>query len=274
MQSKREDVGLKSDPVRANQIRFNKGQSKSIRNVILNSAPRALVLKAIEAAKKGVNAKMDAFIKAKGLAAAQNYTVGQLKTVGVDEAAILLRTGKDKIAELTLDDLVMLAADYKAIENGDANANELFELRDAKPAAATADLKLKLKAQVGRQETPASEVDATGDLRARHSVARDQVEATPKATDVIGKPGKMPFTYYTGGQTGEYFPHLDGDQRSCNCGPQGRVGTCVHVDAVERFMKGRDQGSGPWSHRTTRPTTGTPATTTTTCCATASSSTR
>jgi len=92
-QSKREDVGMRTDPIRANQIRFNKGQSKAIRNCILNAMPYDLRLKAIQAAKKGVSAKMDAFIKAKGLAAAQNYTVEQLKTVAVDEAAILRKVG-------------------------------------------------------------------------------------------------------------------------------------------------------------------------------------
>jgi hypothetical protein len=99
-QSKREDVGMRTDQLRANQIRFNKGQSKAIRNCILQAMPRTLVLQALQAAKKGVSAKMEAFIKAKGLAAAQNYTVNQLKTVGVDETAILAKVGKDKVAEL------------------------------------------------------------------------------------------------------------------------------------------------------------------------------
>jgi hypothetical protein len=64
MQSKREDIGMRVDPVRANQIRFSKGQSKAIRNCILQAMPRTLVLAAIEVTKKSVSAKMDRFIKA------------------------------------------------------------------------------------------------------------------------------------------------------------------------------------------------------------------
>jgi hypothetical protein len=212
-QSKREDVGMKSDQLRANRIRFNKGQSKAIRNCILHGMPRDLVLQALQAAKKGVSAKMEAFIKAKGLAAAQNYTVNQLKTVGVDEPAILAKVGKEKLAELNLDDLVMLAGDYKAIENGDAHASELFELKEAKPAAAT-DLKSKLKTQV--EATP---------------------KADPNLTDIIVKPGKMPFTYYVTDATGEYLTSVDGDKHSCNCSHKGQ-GPCAHAQTVERYMKG------------------------------------
>jgi hypothetical protein len=217
MQSKREDVGMKSDPIRANQIRFNKGQSKSIRNVILNSAHRALVLKAIEAAKKGPSAKMDAFIKAKGLAAAQQYTVAQLVRVGVDEAAIL-KAGKAKVAELDAADLVSLAGDFKAIENGDANANELFELKEAKPAAAPADLKSKLKA----------------------TVEASAPEPGPKAGSQLQvRAGTMPFTYYVSDGVKEHLVGLDGDRTSCNCGAAPKGGGCAHTAAAEQFAAGR-----------------------------------
>ena len=179
--------------------------------------PRTLVLQALQAAKKGVSAKMEAFIKAKGMAAAQNYTVNQLKTVGVDEAAILAKVGKDKLQDLNLEDLVMLAADYKAIENGDAHASELFELKEAKSAAAT-DLKGKLKAQI--EATPKAEAP----------------KAEAKTTDVIVEPGKQPFSYYTADQHGEYLTSVAGDEKSCNCGHQPD-GSCVHVTAVEAYVK-------------------------------------
>ena len=112
-QSKREDVGARVDPIRANQIRFNRGQSKAIRNCIIHSMPRDLMLQALQAAKKGVSAKMEAFIKSKGIAVAQTYTLNQLKGVGVDEAAILAKAGKEKTAELNLEELVMLTADTR-----------------------------------------------------------------------------------------------------------------------------------------------------------------
>jgi len=179
--------------------------------------PRTLVLQSLQAAKKGVSAKMEAFIKAKDIAAAQTYTVNQLKTVGVDEAAVLAKVGKEKVTELDLNDMVMLAADYKAIENSDAHASELFELREAKPAPNN-DLKSKLKAQV-------------------EAAPKAEPKPQPKPTDVIVKPGQQPFTYYTADQHGEYFTHADGDQHSCNCGHQPD-GACVHIAAVEAFIKG------------------------------------
>jgi hypothetical protein len=209
-QSKREDVGMRVDPIRANQIRFNKGQSKAIRNCIIHAMPRALVLQALQAAKKGVSAKMDRFIKEKGLAAAQQYTVGQLKTVGVDEAAILQRTGQERIADLGLDDLVMLAADYKAIDNGDVNASELFELKEAKPAAGM-DLKSKLKAQAMAAERPIAGHAVEQAPKAERSIAEH-------ASQITVKPGKQPFTYYVNDGMGEYLTAVDGDKMSCNCG--------------------------------------------------------
>ena len=57
------------DKERKNAIRFGRGQSKNIRNVILHSMPKWLVNKAIEQAKQGARDKLERFIKDKGLAA-------------------------------------------------------------------------------------------------------------------------------------------------------------------------------------------------------------
>jgi hypothetical protein len=232
-QSKREDVGMRVDQFRANQIRFNKGQSKAIRNCIMQAMPRTLVLQALQAAKKGVSAKMEAFIKSKGLPAAQTYTLSQLKGVGVDEAAVLAKAGKERVADLVLEDLVMLAADYKAIENGDAHASELFELREAKPSGVATDLKSKLKAQVGVG------VDVGGDVaKASQQVPKFNGEPVATPSGVVSvKPGKQPFTYYVTDMSGDHLTHVDGDKHSCNCGKMVN-GTCAHIDAVERFIKG------------------------------------
>jgi SWIM zinc finger len=143
--------------------------------------------------------------------------LNQLKGVGVDEAAILAKVGKEKTADLNLDDLVMLAADYKAIENGDAHASELFELKEAKPTGAATDLKSKLKAQV--EAAPKAEISV--------SVHTAQISV---------RPAKMPFTYYVTDATGEYLTGVDGDKKSCNCSSQSK-GPCAHIEAVERYLK-------------------------------------
>jgi hypothetical protein len=117
--------------------------------------------------------------------------------------------------------MVMLAADYKAIDNGDAHASELFELRDAKAAAPANDLKSKLKAQV--EQAPK---------------ANGEPVVTPSGV-VSVKPGKQPFTYYVTDASGDHLTHVDGDKRSCNCQFYTTMkGTCTHIEAVERFIKG------------------------------------
>jgi hypothetical protein len=168
-----------------------------------------------------VSAKMDAFIKSKGLAAAQQYTAGQLKTVGVDEAAILAKLGKEKVGELQLDDLVALAGDYKAIENGDANADELFDLKPRASAAAT-DLKSKLRARV--EQGPKAEAP--------------QAKAEPAARGITVTPGKQPFTYYVSDGFQEFLTSVDGDTHSCNCEFYTTMqGTCKHIEAVEHHRQ-------------------------------------
>jgi hypothetical protein len=205
MQSKREDPGMKVDPIRANQIRFNKGQSKAIRNCILQAMPRALVLAAIEVAKKSVSAKMGKFIKEKGLAAAQRYTLEQLARVGVPEDAVLRKTGRDKTPELDAADLVALAGDYKAIDNGDANAEELFDLR-AKAAAPVTNLKDKLRAA-----------------------------ATPQPTSLTVRLASEPGMYIVGDGTVERLVTDDTVALACPCGAKRQP--CPHVLAVEAFRK-------------------------------------
>jgi len=203
MQSKREDVGMRTDPFRANQIRFNKGQSKAIRNCILHAVPRALVLAAIEVAKKSVSAKMDKFIKEKGLAAAQRYTLDQLARLGVPEEAVLRKTGKEKTLELDAADLVALASDYKAIDNGDANADELFDLKP-KATAPVTDLKDKLRAAAKPAETPSG---------------------------MIVRLGNEPLTWVVMQGSLQRLVEADGPNLKCNCGQRN----CAHVLAVERF---------------------------------------
>ena len=69
-QAKKWTVHGKFDESRKEDIRFQIGQSKAVRNVILNALPSILIDKAMTAAKAGVMAKVKAFVKTKGLPAA------------------------------------------------------------------------------------------------------------------------------------------------------------------------------------------------------------
>jgi hypothetical protein len=74
-EGKRSVVDGKMDEDRKNAIRFNRAQSKNIRNVILSAMPEWLDNKAITEAKGGVRSKIEKFIESKSLAAAQKYVV-------------------------------------------------------------------------------------------------------------------------------------------------------------------------------------------------------
>jgi hypothetical protein len=214
-EGKRSKVDGNMDEERKMQIRFNRGQSKNMRNCILNAMPEWLVNKAIEEAKAGARSKIEKVIKEKGLAAAQKYVVDQLKRLGVTEAQILAKTMRDKVEGLDIDDIVQLSGDLKSIQSGAENAANLFPAGRAEPAKM--DLKDKLKSQV--QSTPKAEPPAER-----------------KVTDITVKPGKQPFTYDTNDGMQEYLTSVDGDQKSCNCGHKPS-GACAHVAAVERFVK-------------------------------------
>jgi hypothetical protein len=209
-EGKRSVVDGKLDEERKMAIRFNRGQSKNIRNTILNAMLEWLVNKAIAEAKGGVRAKIEKFIREKSLAAAQKYVVDQLTAVGVSVEQILAKTIRDKVDGLDVDDLVQLSGDLKSIQTGSENAAALFSGGRAEPAKL--DLKDKLKAQV--QSAP---------------------KAEPKSNIAV-KPAKQPFTYDTNDGMGEYLTHVDGDRKDCNCGHKP-VGACAHVAAVEAFIK-------------------------------------
>jgi hypothetical protein len=219
MQPKREPVFGNLDPYRKLMMNFGKGQSRSIRNVILMAMPEWLVKKALEVARQGARVKMESFIKDKGLAAAQAYTLNQLKRVGVPEDAVLAKAGKAEVRALDLDDLVALAADCKAIDGGQEAAASLFDL----PRPGTggpADLKARLKTLV--EPEPAKAPAATAKVRETISV----------------RPGVKPFTWLVTEKLSEHgaAEHLvvkdDQDVYMCNCKPRSR--DCDHVLAAMR----------------------------------------
>lgn len=125
-QSKKSVVHGKHDNERKDDIRFQIGQSKATRNVILNALPRWLIDQGKEAAMQGVRTRIESLIKAKGMAAATDAAVKALAKVGVPEAAILHKCEVAAVAGLTVDHLVMLKGDLCAIQNGQERADTLF----------------------------------------------------------------------------------------------------------------------------------------------------
>lgn len=132
-QSKKWTVHGRMDAERKDDIRFQIGQSKAVRNVVLNSLPDWLVNKAMDEAKKGVKDKLEKYIAANGLPAAQDIVIRSLAKLGVKEEAILAKFSVANKSALDIDKLVILRGDWTAIENGQERADDLFPA-EAKPS--------------------------------------------------------------------------------------------------------------------------------------------
>lgn len=144
-QSKRWQVFGKHDEARKDDIRFQIGQSKAIRNVVLNAMPAGLVDLAMDAAKSGVRAKIEEYIKKNSIAAAQDLMLKELAKLGVPEERVLVRLGIADRKAIGVEELVTLSGDKRAIRDGEARPEELFPEAGA-GAGGTENLHDRLKA--------------------------------------------------------------------------------------------------------------------------------
>jgi hypothetical protein len=212
-EGKRSRVDGNLDAERKDAIRFNRGQSKNIRNVIVNRMPFWLTQKVIEEAKHGARDRLQKYIDKNGLAAAQTYAIEQLKRYGVTEAQVLEKMGKAEVKGLDLDDLVMLKSDLVAIEGGEEYASTLFPSQVSE--AKIVDLKDKLKAKVGATTPAAAEQTAEPEV------------------DIQVRTGAKPFTWFANDGISEYLVSESNGVYTCNCQP--KCTDCAHVAATQRF---------------------------------------
>jgi hypothetical protein len=125
-QSKKWKVAGKMDEERKEDVRFQIGQSKAIRNVLLNALPKGLVKMALEEAKRGVRQHIEQLVGQKGIAGAVDAALRALARSGVREEAVLARCGVAERKALTVDHLVLLKGDLTAIEGGQERPEVLF----------------------------------------------------------------------------------------------------------------------------------------------------
>lgn len=125
-QSKKSVIYGKHDEERKNDMRFQIGQSKAIRNVVLNALPQWLIDRAVEAAKLGVKERIEQYVKANGIAAAVELVLRGLAKHGITEVLVLGKMAVAKPEALDIDHLVMLRGDLHALDNGQEHANVLF----------------------------------------------------------------------------------------------------------------------------------------------------
>lgn len=206
-ESKRSRVDGNLDPERKDAIRFQRGQSKNIRNVILANTPAWLVQKILVEAKKGARESLEKWIAQKGIAAAQSAIVKRLAHYGVTEEQILEKVAKAEIKGLDVDDLIMLSSDLRAIESGEEHVSALFP---TKAAEANASLKDKLKSKLAK--SPATDVPVL------------QVQL-----------GAEPYSWQVTDREKIYLVSEDGTgQKTCSC----KVDRCAHCAAVEAYIAG------------------------------------
>lgn len=148
-QSKAWTVYGQMDAERKGDIRFQIGQSKAARNLVLNALPEWLIDEALTEAKSGCREKVEQLVASKGIAAAVDMIVTAIVKQGVKEPAILAKCGVAKREGLKVDDIVMLRGCLKAIQDGAERASELFPSPDQpKPT----DLAERAKAMAERDK--------------------------------------------------------------------------------------------------------------------------
>jgi hypothetical protein len=135
-QSKDSVIHGKLDEERKDDIRFQIGQSKAERNVILKALPSWLINQAVEAAKEGVRAELENLVKTKGHGMIADRLISALGKCGVKEAAILAKCGVAERKALSIENLVILRGDLNTLQSGQERVEVLFPAVDEPKQAA------------------------------------------------------------------------------------------------------------------------------------------
>ncbi len=109
------------DPDRKLDMALQIGQSKAIRNVVVNAVPRWLVERAMEKAKEAVLKGIDP----NKLGEYKEHVTTYFKAKGVTAEQLVAKAGKP-MAEWTTRDIADFKGDKKALENGEVTISELF----------------------------------------------------------------------------------------------------------------------------------------------------
>lgn len=125
-QSKHWSVAGKYDQERKDDMRFQIGQSKAARNVVVNALPKWLIDAAIREAQNGVRGRIEKYVEQNGLPAAVDICIKQLKQCGVSEAAVLAKCQVAAVTALDIEHVVMLRGDLYSLQNGMDRAEALF----------------------------------------------------------------------------------------------------------------------------------------------------
>lgn len=116
----KQDTGMK-DSERAQDIVFQIGQSKAIRNVVINAMPSWLINRMMDQAKENVIGR----IRTKGVAKAKEDTIAFFERYSITVERIEKKIGIPK-SKWTEEALARLHGDIKALTSGEEFPDELF----------------------------------------------------------------------------------------------------------------------------------------------------
>lgn len=146
------------DDARKDDIRFQIGQSKAIRNVVLNAVPTWLTNKAVERAKDGVREELESWIGKKGIESIRALLLKRLNEHGVTEAVALAKFGRSTPGGLTIEDMVVMRGDVEALKHGEDTVEHLYQPRISETLAAEGPKSDRLAEKMERRkagpETP------------------------------------------------------------------------------------------------------------------------
>jgi len=124
-QSKKWKIYGRMDDERKEDVRFQIGTSKSMRNVVLNALPVWLIDRMLEAGKKSVLEKIKKRIKDNGIEAVRKQVLDNLKKYGAKLQNIETKVGTD-YKQWQAEELTLLTGDIRALANGEESADVLF----------------------------------------------------------------------------------------------------------------------------------------------------
>ena len=165
------------DPDRKLDMALQIGQSKAIRNVVVNAVPRWLVERAVEKAKLAVIKH----INPSKLGEYKTVIVSYFKAKGISQEQLVEKAGKP-LAEWTTRDIAEFQGDQKAVDTGEASVRELFPPKEADPAPdGPVDLTTALATAGKGKETPAKTPEKKPETPAEAGKPGEMTEAEKKA---------------------------------------------------------------------------------------------
>jgi hypothetical protein len=124
-QSKKWIVYGDMDEFRKDDVRFQIGQSKAQRNVVLHSLPEWLIDDMMETAKAGVRAKIEKYVEKHSIDAARKLAVDAFGKHGVTVERIEAVIGR-KMAAWDVNTLVGLQGDLQALDDQEEDPDVMF----------------------------------------------------------------------------------------------------------------------------------------------------